>query len=151
MEQRIDIVTLGVADINEAKRFYVEGLGWDIALEVPGDIIFVQVNHGLLLAFYGAHALEADVQPTAPAVPADEPPPMSLAQVVATEDEVVAVCERARAAGATVLKEPQQADFGGFHCYFADPSGFRWEISTNPGWQVGADGRVTMTTLDGAS
>jgi hypothetical protein len=49
------------------------------------------------------------------------------------------------------LKEPQQADFGGFHCYFADPSGFRWEVATNPGWRVGADGRVTIGTLDGAS
>jgi catechol 2,3-dioxygenase-like lactoylglutathione lyase family enzyme len=151
MEQRIDIVTLGVSDIAQAKKFYVEGLGWDIALEVPGDIIFVQVNHGLLLAFYGAHDLEADVRPHDPAVPADSPAPMSLAQVVATEDDVIVVCERARAAGATVLKEPQQADFGGFHCYFADPSGFRWEIATNPGWRVGADGRVTIAALDGGS
>jgi catechol 2,3-dioxygenase-like lactoylglutathione lyase family enzyme len=151
MEQRIDIVTLGVSDIAQAKKFYVEGLGWDIALEGPGDIIFVQVNHGLLLAFYGAHDLEADVRPHDPAVPADSPAPMSLAQVVATEDDVIAVCERARAAGATVLKEPQQADFGGFHCYFADPSGFRWEIATNPGWRVGADGRVTIAALDGGS
>jgi catechol 2,3-dioxygenase-like lactoylglutathione lyase family enzyme len=151
MEQRIDIVTLGVADIAQAKQFYVEGLGWDIALEVPGDVIFVQVNHGLLLAFYGAHALERDVAPHDPAEPADSPAPMSLAQVVATEDDVIAVCERARSAGATVLKEPQQADFGGFHCYFADPSGFRWEIATNPGWRVGADGRVTIGPIDGTS
>jgi hypothetical protein len=49
-----------------------------------------------------------------------------------------------------VLKEPQQADFGGFHCYFADPSGFRWEIATNPGWRVGSDGRVTIAALDSA-
>ena len=126
-----------------ARKFYVEGLGWDIALEVPGDILFVQVNHGLLLAFYGADDLAADVAPGAPARPVSAPPPMSLAQVVGDEDEVVAVCERARDAGATVLKEPQAADFGGFHCYFADPSGFHWEVSTNPGWQVGSDGRVT--------
>jgi hypothetical protein len=144
MEQRIDIVTLGVADVEVARKFYVEGLGWDIALEVPGDVVFVQVNHGLLLAFYGAHDLERDVKPHAPEAPADVPPPMSLAQVVATEEDVVAVCERARAAGAEVLKEPQSADFGGFHCYFADPTGFRWEIATNPGWRVAADGRVTI-------
>jgi catechol 2,3-dioxygenase-like lactoylglutathione lyase family enzyme len=98
MEQRIDIVTLGVWDIDQAKKFYVEGLGWDIALEVPGDIIFVQVNHGLLLAFYGAHALEADVRPHDPAEPTDSPAPMSLAQVVATEDDVISVCERGRQA-----------------------------------------------------
>jgi catechol 2,3-dioxygenase-like lactoylglutathione lyase family enzyme len=148
MDQRIDIVTLGVHDLSAARRFYVDGLGWEVALEVPGDVIFVQVNHGLLLAFYGAEALAADVA----AVPLGDSaaaPPMSLAQVVGTEEEVVAVCDRARDAGGTVLKEPQPADFGGFHCYFADPSGFHWEIATNPGWQVGLDGRVTIEAIDG--
>jgi catechol 2,3-dioxygenase-like lactoylglutathione lyase family enzyme len=148
MEQRIDIVTLGVHDLAAARDFYVEGLGWDIALEVPGDVIFVQVNHGLLLAFFGADDLAADVGAGATAAPPPATPQMSLAQVVADEDEVVAVCERARAAGAAVLKEPQAADFGGFHCYFADPSGFHWEIATNPGWRVGADGRVTIGPID---
>jgi catechol 2,3-dioxygenase-like lactoylglutathione lyase family enzyme len=148
MEQRIDIVTLGVHDLKAAREFYVEGLGWDIALEVPGDIVFVQVNHGLLLAFYGAEDLAADVAAGHHIDPTAHPPPMSLAQVVADEDEVVAVCERARAAGATVLKEPQAADFGGFHCYFADPSGFHWEVATNPGWQVGSDGRVSIGPIE---
>jgi catechol 2,3-dioxygenase-like lactoylglutathione lyase family enzyme len=148
MEQRIDIVTLGVHDLKAAREFYVEGLGWDIALEVPGDILFVQVNHGLLLAFYGAEDLAADVAAGQRIDPTAHPPPMSLAQVVADEDEVVAVCERARAAGATVLKEPQAADFGGFHCYFADPSGFHWEVATNPGWQVGSDGRVRISPIE---
>jgi catechol 2,3-dioxygenase-like lactoylglutathione lyase family enzyme len=148
MEQRIDIVTLGVHDLAAARDFYVEGLGWEIALEVAGDIVFVQVNHGLLLAFYGADDLAADVARGSTAAPVTAPPPMSLAQVVASEDEVIAVCERARNAGATVLKEPQPADFGGFHCYFADPSGFHWEIATNPGWRVGADGRVTIAPIE---
>jgi catechol 2,3-dioxygenase-like lactoylglutathione lyase family enzyme len=148
MDQRIDIVTLGVHDLAAARTFYVEGLGWEIALEVPGDIVFVQVNHGLLLAFYGAADLAADVKPGASPPPVHVPPPMSLAQVVADEDEVIAVCDRARNAGATILKEPQGADFGGFHCYFADPSGFHWEVSTNPGWQVGPDGKVSIATVD---
>jgi hypothetical protein len=148
MDQRIDIVTLGVHDLAAAREFYVEGLGWDIALEVPGDIVFVQVNHGLLLAFYPVEDLAADVVPGATPRPVTAPPPMSLAQVVADEDEVIAVCERARLAGATVLKEPQGADFGGFHCYFADPSGFHWEVATNPGWQVGADGRVSISPIE---
>jgi len=148
MEQRIDIVTLGVHDLAAARKFYVEGLGWEIALEVPGDIVFVQVNHGLLLAFYPADDLAADVVPGSTPPPLSAPPPMSLSQVVGSEDDVIAVCERARSAGATVLKEPQGADFGGFHCYFADPSGFHWEVATNPGWKVGADGRVTISPIE---
>jgi catechol 2,3-dioxygenase-like lactoylglutathione lyase family enzyme len=148
MEQRIDIVTLGVHDLSASRQFYVEGLGWEIALEVPGDIVFVQVNHGLLLAFYPADDLAADVAPGSTPPPVTAPPPMSLSQVVGSEDEVIAVCDRARDAGATVLKEPQAADFGGFHCYFADPSGFHWEIATNPGWRVSSDGRVTIGPIE---
>jgi uncharacterized protein len=148
MDQRIDIVTLGVHDLAAARKFYVEGLGWDIALEVPGDIVFVQVNHGLLLAFFPADDLAADVVEGASAAPLPAAPLMSLAQVVPSEAEVIAVCDRARDAGATVLKEPQTADFGGFHCYFADPSGFHWEVATNPGWRVGADGRVTIAPIE---
>ncbi len=51
-------------------------------------------------------------------------------------------------AGATILKTPQQAAFGGFHGYFADPLGFRWEIATKPGWSVAPDGKVTIGPVD---
>ncbi|OLB78835.1 MAG: hypothetical protein AUI14_12225 [Actinobacteria bacterium 13_2_20CM_2_71_6] len=51
---------------------------------------------------------------------------------------------RAEAAGGTVLTPARYADWAGFHGYFADPAGFRWEIATNPGWRVDADGRVTI-------
>jgi catechol 2,3-dioxygenase-like lactoylglutathione lyase family enzyme len=146
MEQRMDLVTLGVADVAAARTFYVDGLGWEVAFEVPGAIVFIQANHGLLLGLFGADNLAADA--VAGTVASVETPSMSLAQVVSTEDEVRAAWEQADKAGATLLKEPQRADFGGFHCYFADPSGFRWEIATNPGWRVGADGKVTIGPID---
>jgi uncharacterized glyoxalase superfamily protein PhnB len=69
---------------------------------------------------------------------------MSLAHIVATEDEVGELLRQAEAAGGTILKPPQRADFGGFHGYFADPAGFRWEVATNSGWHVDADGTVTL-------
>lgn len=145
MDQRMDIVTLGVSDLAAARRFYVDGLGWSPAFEVEGEIVFLQVGHGRLLALFGAEALAAD----AGAPTGGGPPAMSLAQVVATEDEVRAVAERAAAAGGTVLKPPQRADFGGFHTYFADPAGFRWEVATNPGWSVEDDGTVRIGPVDG--
>ncbi|MBV8949479.1 MAG: VOC family protein [Actinobacteria bacterium] len=142
MQPRIDLITLGVRDLAESRRFYVEALGWDVRFEVPGEVVFVQVNHGLLLGLFGAASLAADVGSGADPSPPSGSPPISLAQILPTEDDVRAACERARAAGASVLKEPQHAEFGGFHCYFADPSGFWWEIATNPGWHVDADGHV---------
>ncbi len=125
-------------DLAAARRFYVDGLGWSPAYEIEGEIVFLQVGHGRLLSLFGAQALAAD----AGAPSGDGPAAMSLAQVVATEDEVHAVAERAATAGGTVLKPPQRADWGGFHTYFADPAGFRWEVATNTGWSVAADGTV---------
>jgi catechol 2,3-dioxygenase-like lactoylglutathione lyase family enzyme len=148
MDQRLDLITLGVADLAAARRFYVDGLQWNVVFEVPGEVVFLQVNHGLLLSLFGADALERDVGRGSQAAATAGAPPMSLAQIVKTEDEVRAICERARALGAPILKDPQHAEFGGFHCYFADPAGFRWEVATNPGWRVAPDGQVTIGPIE---
>jgi hypothetical protein len=54
------------------------------------------------------------------------------------------VLHQAEAAGGTILKPLQHADFGGFHGYFADPAGFRWEVAANSGWHVEPDGTVVI-------
>ena len=142
MHPQVHFITLGVPDLGAARRFYVDGLGWPPSFEVPGEIVFIQIGHGLLLSLFGAGALEADIGQQARS--ASGPAPFTLAQVVPTEEEVIAVLAAAEAAGATILKPAQHADFGGFHGYFADPAGFRWEVATNPGWSVTPDGTVSI-------
>ncbi len=142
----MNLITLGVADVDAARRFFVDGLGWQPALDVPGEVTFIQVGHGLLLGLFSASDLEADIGPAGGGTLG--PPAMSLAQVVATEDEVIAILDRAEAAGATIMKAPQKAAFGGFHGYFADPLGFHWEVATNPGWSVADDGKVTIGPVE---
>lgn len=156
MHPQVHLITLGVPDLDEARRFYVDGLGWPSSFDVPGEIVFIQVGHGLLLGLFGAAALEADIGQadmgatgtSQPAGPASSPAPFTLAQVVQTEDQVIAVLAAAEAAGASILKPAQRADFGGFHGYFADPAGFRWEVATNPGWSVAPDGTVSIGPID---
>jgi uncharacterized glyoxalase superfamily protein PhnB len=63
--------------------------------------------------------------------------------------EVDALLDAAQGAGAVIVKPGQRAEFGGYHGYFADPSGFRWEIDANPGWSVGPDGKVDIRPTDG--
>jgi uncharacterized protein len=151
MQPRLDVLTLGVPDLDAARRFYVDGLGWEPLLEVPGEIVFVQVGHGRLLALWRADALETDI--FGDAARGGHPPPgagVSLGHNVDSEDEVRRVVERAAAAGATVLKPPQRAtEFGGYHGYFADPAGFRWDVVHNPGFSVDGDGRVRLGAGDG--
>ncbi|MDQ6617761.1 MAG: VOC family protein [Actinomycetota bacterium] len=130
MEQRMDLVTLGVADVGAARRFYVDGLGWEVAFEVPGDIVFIQVNHGPLIALFGSDALAADAADASDVAGAGAggAPPVSLAQIVATEDEVRAVWDEARAAGATMLKKPSTPTSAASTAISPIPPGFdgRW-------------------------
>jgi hypothetical protein len=100
-----------------------------------------------LLGLFGAAALAADIGRKGAV--GSGPGALSLAQVLATEDEVRAALAAAERAGGVILKPAQHAEFGGFHGYFADPAGFRWEIATNPGWSVDAAGNVTLRPIDG--
>jgi catechol 2,3-dioxygenase-like lactoylglutathione lyase family enzyme len=140
MEPTVHLITLGVPDLEEARAFYVDGLGWPSAFDVPGAITFIQVGHGLLLGLFGADDLATDIgHPNGTGAS-----PFTLAQVVETEEQVRHTLDDAKAAGATILKPAQHGDFCGYHGYFADPSGFRWEIATNPGFAIADDGTVSI-------
>lgn len=145
MQPRLDVLTVAVADVSASHAFYVDGLGWAPALEIPDEIIFLQLGHGLLVALWGADRLAADM-----GLPPGSVSPgagFTLAQNVGSPEEVAEVVARAGAAGGTVLKPAQTAAFGGTHGYFADPSGIRWEVAYNPGLTVGADGRVEIREI----
>jgi uncharacterized glyoxalase superfamily protein PhnB len=98
---------------------------------------------------FGAEDLAAD---TGGGPPADAPrgAGVTLAQIVESPAAVGAVIAAAEAAGASVIKPAQRAEWGGHHGYFADPGGFVWEIAYNPGFRVEADGRVRMGAVEGA-
>ncbi|RCW44655.1 hypothetical protein DFQ14_104244 [Halopolyspora algeriensis] len=144
MRQHVDIITLGVPELDAARRFYVDGLGWEPLLDAPGEVLFFQVGHGLALGLYTE--LAADVGGGNFGAPSAAP--VTLACNVDTEGEVVELLDRAVAAGGTVVKPAQQAEFGGFHGYLADPFGFHWEIAYNPGWSVDDDGRVRISSVE---
>jgi catechol 2,3-dioxygenase-like lactoylglutathione lyase family enzyme len=146
MEPRLDLLTVAVPDLDAARRFYVDGLGWTPALDVPGEVVFLQIGPGLLLGLFGAADLAADM-----GVPVEDVVPgagFTLAHNVAGADEVRRVVAAAEAAGARIVKPPQQAAFGGFHAYLTDPAGIRWEVAHNPGWQVDGDGTVHIGAIE---
>ena len=66
MRPYVSIITLGVPDVSTARRFYVDGLGWPVVMEVPGEVVFVRVGHGVALALWGAEDLAADIGPGTP-------------------------------------------------------------------------------------
>lgn len=130
MEQRISFVTLAVRDLAASRAFYLDGLGWQAALDVPGEVAMIQVGRHLVLSLWAREAFEAEVGPVA-----DGPgvAPFTLSHNVPSEAQVDQVLATARAAGADPVQEAVAREWGGYTGYFADPDGFRWEVAFNPG------------------
>jgi uncharacterized protein len=150
MDQQLSLITLAVADLDRSRRFYIDGLGWSPILDLE-EIVFFQIAHGVALALFPERSLRSDIGPTeVDATPgrSSTPAGFTLAHNVGDTRAVDVAVERARAAGATVLKEPQRADFGGYHAYVADPDGIRWEVCHNPGWTVTGDGTVRLEVVE---
>lgn len=139
MEQRLSLVTLGVADLARARRFYEEGLGWRRGNDHP-EVAFYQLA-GMILALWGRDQLAADANLTGRCAGFGG---ITLAYNTRSKEEVDAVLAGAAAAGGTVLKPAEDAPWGGYSGYFADPDGHPWEVAWNPHWTIGEDGRVSL-------
>jgi len=137
MQQRVSLITLGVADTTRSRAFY-EALGW--SGESPdGDVVFFQAG-GMVVALWGRDSLAEDS-----AVPDTGGwGGIALAHNVASPAEVEAVLAEAVAAGATIGRPGAPSPWGGYSGVFLDPDGHPWEVAHNPGWQLGADGAVSL-------
>ena len=130
MDQRISFVTLAVSDLEATRRFYLDGLGWEAAMDVPGEVLMIKVGEHVLLSLWAEAEFEAEVGPI---VRGHGLAPCSLAHNVPTREEVDEVLETARRAGADPVSGGVEREWGGYTGYFGDPDGFRWEIAWNPG------------------
>jgi uncharacterized protein len=127
MQPRLNFVTLVVADLDRARRFYLGGLGWTAAIDVPGEVVMIQIGDKLVLSLWAEVAARAEIGE----VSRGGTLPFTLAHNVASPEEVDAVLDTARSAGATVHGAVRR-DWGGYSGYFIDPDGFRWEVAYNP-------------------
>lgn len=142
MDPQIHFITLATSDLDAARAFYRDGLGWSPLVDVPGEVIFFQTGPGLVLGLFDAQRFCADV---AGAVTDPSTTGITLSHNVADPNAVDEVVSAAVAAGATLVKKPQHADFGGYHAHFADPNGVIWEVCHNPGWRIDESGNVLLT------
>jgi len=139
MEQRLNVVTLGVADLERSRRFYEEGLGWRRGND-HAEVVFFQAG-GAVLALYPRHLLAADAGVADDGRGFDG---VALAHNTRTREEVDAVLAEAAAAGAKLLKPARDTSWGGYAGYFVDPDGHAWEVAWNPDWTVEAGGSVSL-------
>lgn len=139
MEQRLSLVTLGVADLDAARRFY-EALGWRASGESPG-VVFFQLP-GMALGLWSRREMAADAG-------ADDDGEagfggMTLAYNARSRAEVDAVLAEAERSGARIARPAAETFWGGYSGYFADPDGHLWEVAHNPAWTLDAAGRVSL-------
>ena len=130
MDQRVSFITLAVRDIGASRAFFVDGLGWESALDVPGEVLMFKVADKVVLSLWDADHFEAEIG-TAPAW--GGMPPVTLSHNCATKTGVDRVLETARRAGSEQVADAVEREWGGYSGYFSDPDGFRWEVAYNPG------------------
>src|SRR5215217_4814514 len=123
VEQRVTLVTLGVADYARAKEFY-------------------EAN-GVVLVLWARDKLADDMS-----VPDDGArwSGIALAHNVRSREEVHEVIEQARSNGAEVTREPSETFYGGYAGAFRDLDGHAWEVAHNPGFSLDDGGNVVLPT-----
>ncbi|WP_068279527.1 VOC family protein [Aldersonia kunmingensis] len=144
MEQSLSVITLGVADVEAARAFYVDGLGWEATLVVPDDVVFLQIGHGMLLALWNAEHMTAEAGPIMDTRGSSASAPITLGHNVASAQTVDDVLRVAEEAGSPLVHYGEHREWGGYSGYFTDLDGYRWEIVHNPGLRVEPDGRVVF-------
>ena len=138
MKSRITIITIGVDDLDRSLRFYRDGLGLKtegiVGTEFEhGAVAFFDLEAGLKLALWPRKSLAHD-SGLSPGLPSATE--FSLGHNVSSKDEVNAVMDQARQAGAVIIKPAQDTFWGGYAGYFQDPDRHLWEIAWNPAWEA---------------
>ena len=142
MDQRVSLITLGVADVARAQAFYTS-LGWHLDGGVDDDtdhVAFFQAP-GMIVALWDRAKLAADSGVEDPGGWGG----VTLAYNCSSPEEVDAVLVEAAAAGARIARTGAPTFWGGYSGAFVDPDGHPWEVAHNPGWTVHEDGSTTLS------
>jgi len=137
----MSLITIGVADVSRAQRFY-EALGWKMDGGVDNEddhVVFFQAA-GIIVALWDRAKLAEDSC-------VDDNGGwggVTLAYNVNSPEEADAVLEEARAAGGDVPRPGAKTFWDGYSGIFTDPDGHPWEVAHNPRWTVHEDGRTTL-------
>lgn len=138
MKQRINILTLGVNDLEKSMKFYQDGFGWQtqgiVGTEFKhGAVVFFNLDNGMIISLYERKNLAwhsgLELQP-------ESATEFSIGYLVNTDKEVNSIMEQAEKAGAVIIKPAQKTFWGGYAGYFKDIDGHLWEIAHNPAWTV---------------
>ena len=138
MRQRVSLITLGVRDLGRA-RACSEALGWRTGAEPDDDVVFFQAGEMVVALWDRARLAEDSAVEDGGGWGG-----VTLALNFGSPAEVDAAIEEARAAGATIAREPAETFWGGYSGLFLDPEGHPWEVAHNPHWTVTEEGGTRL-------
>jgi len=140
MKPRLNIVTIGVKNLEKSKAFYKNALGWVPATGSDENIVFF--NHqGIVLALYPLDKLAEDADLNAERSGFSG---FTLAINLESKGEVENTFNKAVENGAKVLVKPRETFWGGYDAYFADPDGHPWEVAWVPFWEFDEQGSLKI-------
>ncbi len=145
MEQRVSLITLGVADLRRSRSFY-EQLGWR-GQEVQETVFFQAGGQAVVLWGRDEVAADAGIDDDGAGTFGG----IVLAHNVGSRQEVDRVVSAAASAGGHVTKAPSETFYGGYAGFFRDPDGHVWEVAHNPGFTLGPDGTLTLPDFGSAT
>jgi len=144
MEPRINVITLGVKNLKQARAFY-EGMGFRASANSDEQIVFFNAN-GMVFGLYPVDELAKDAE-----LPPQELPVfrgVTLAYNTRCKEDVTPLLALAESLGGRIVKQAKDAFWGGFSGYFADPDGHLWEVAHNPFWTIDEQGSIRLPEED---
>jgi catechol 2,3-dioxygenase-like lactoylglutathione lyase family enzyme len=116
MEMKLEVVPIGVSDIERAKAFYTDKLGFHADVDQPlGDKRFIQLTPpgSACSIILGKNLTKT--------------PPGAIDGLMLVVEDIQAVYETLTAKGVEVTK-PVTEPWGASHAYFSDPDGNSWTL-----------------------
>ncbi len=141
---RINVICLGVKDMEKSIAFYRDGLGFQTDLTENNAKVAFFNTRGTIFELYRIDELAEDINHENPPKLAQGFAGITLAYNAKSEQEVCEIMELAKRAGATIAKEPQKVFWGGFSGYFMDLNGYYWEVAYNPFWKFDENDMIIL-------
>ena len=141
---KITCICLGVRNMERAVRFYRDRLGFRTDCTDNDPRVCFFDTPGTKFELYPLDLLAADIDPDDPPVPANGFGGITLTYNVDSRNKVDEVIELVRNAGGTIVKEPQEVFWGGYHAYFSDPDGYYWEVAYGPAFRFDENGMLVF-------
>ncbi|HSO48471.1 MAG TPA: VOC family protein [Rhizobiaceae bacterium] len=136
---RISLVTLGVADVAAATAFY-EKLGWLKAPQSVETTAFLQGSNLVLGLWLRTDMIADGGEGELPRGSGS----LALAINLESEADVDDFYGRAVDAGASPVKPPAKAFWGGYTGNFRDLDAHLWEVAHNPFFPMNHEGRLDL-------